>query len=365
MPVASKKTATGASMTNALKVSSRDELIAFIPHALGFAPRGMVCLAIGGGPTARVDIPDSPEGMGAFLEVLTDVYLHTHHPRRIALVAFGADGPSCVRALSALRQALTAAPADSPEVGPIFWVNGERWVDVVDGASGTVDPRARVRMDAEFALLGRAMPASRREDLAAEMKGDSTTVALHLPDAHARILNMGVGARRAEAEWVGARVKQFVRDRTYLSDAEAARLLAAMQEGESRDAALTQMECDNAPTFSELWCDLVRRAPSGVRDTPAALLALSSYLAGNGAHAWVAIDQLTEPHPLAEVVAAALDQAANPRVLELALHTDRAGAFVQQAVLHDGIHRPPDRGREATGAQSVEGDGPGPSAPAR
>ena len=88
-------------MTNVLKISSHDELIASIPHTLGFTPQGMVCLAFGGGPTARLDIPESPAEMEEFLQVLSDVYLHQHHPRRVALVAYGEDGPGCVQALAA------------------------------------------------------------------------------------------------------------------------------------------------------------------------------------------------------------------------------------------------------------------------
>ena len=63
-------------MNDVLRVSSHDELIAFVPHALGFAPQGMVCLAIGGGPIARVDIPELHEDLDGFIDVLTEVYLH-------------------------------------------------------------------------------------------------------------------------------------------------------------------------------------------------------------------------------------------------------------------------------------------------
>jgi len=81
-------------MTEALKISSHDELIAFIPHTLGFKPvESMVCIAIGGGPSARLDLPASRDELEPWLKTLTDVYLHTHHPARVALVAFGEDGP--------------------------------------------------------------------------------------------------------------------------------------------------------------------------------------------------------------------------------------------------------------------------------
>lgn len=71
-------------MTHVLKISSHDELelIASIPHRLGFTPRRMLCLALGGGPTARLDIPEYGEELGEFLQALTAVYLHQHHPRQ-------------------------------------------------------------------------------------------------------------------------------------------------------------------------------------------------------------------------------------------------------------------------------------------
>src|SRR5688500_5526643 len=129
-------------MTNVLKIGSHAELIASIPHTLGFTPQGMVCLAFGGGPTARLDIPESPEEMVEFLQVLSDIYLHQHHPRRVALVAYGDDGSACVQALAALGEALVSGEGRGPDVGPMLWVNGEEWTDVLDGTRGTVDPGA-------------------------------------------------------------------------------------------------------------------------------------------------------------------------------------------------------------------------------
>lgn len=352
-------------MTNVLKISSHDELIASIPHTLGFMPQGMVCLALGGGPTARLDIPESLEEMGEFLEVLSDVYLRQHHPRRVALVAYGEDGPVCVQALAALGEALGSGEGRGLDVGPMLWVNGEEWTDILDGARGRVDPGARARMDAEFALLGRVMPVDRREDLAASMRGDPTAVAQLLPAAKARVHDMDVVARRVEVEWLGARLDQFGRDREYLSDSDAARVLAVMHDSGARDAAETRMSRDHAPILSEFWGDLVRRAPSEVRDTPAAMLALSSYLDGKGAHAWVAIDQVSGSHPLADLVAIAIERAVDPRELERAFRTDSLGGLMQRGALRDTTahQRRPDH--DAHHGTGVDGAGPASSAPGR
>ena len=125
-------------MAEALKITSHDELIAFIPHTLGFKPvESMVCIAIGGGPTARLDLPTSQDLLEPWLKTLTDVYLHSHHPARVALVAFGEDGPSTVKALAALGDALSAGP----DVGPVLWVNGDEWTELRTATRGTPVPQ--------------------------------------------------------------------------------------------------------------------------------------------------------------------------------------------------------------------------------
>ncbi|UUW92478.1 DUF4192 domain-containing protein [Pimelobacter simplex] len=322
-------------MTGILKITSRDELIASIPHALGFAPsESMVCLSFGDGPTARIDLPDSHEDTGAWLQQLTDVYLNRHHPQRVALVAYGEDGRRCVEALAALGDALLTDGVVGPDVGPVLWVNGNQWTDLLEGTHGTVDPSARARIDAEFAIRGRVMPAAGRDDLAAVMKGDSSGVAECLPAAWERFGDLDDRGRRGEVKWFGAVLDRFHRDREYLSDVDAARVLVAISDTRIRDAAVFTMSREDAAVFSELWQDLVRRAPVEVRDTPATLLALSSFLEGRGAQAWVALDQLSKNNRLGDLVAAALTQAVDPREWDKALPAT-AGTLMQQAALRD------------------------------
>jgi hypothetical protein len=247
----------------------------------------------------------------------------------------------------------------------MLWVNGEEWTDVLEGTHGTVDPGARTRIDAEFALMGRVMPVGRREDLAAAMQGDPTAVAEHLPAAEARALDMDVAARRSEVGWLGARLDQFRRDREYLSDGDAARVLAVLHDSRARDAAVLSMSREDAPVFSEFWQDLVRRAPREVRDSPATMLALSSFLEGKGAQAWTALDQLSESDPLADLVVAALEQAVDPREWDRAVPA-AAGALMQQAALRDTVaqeRRAHDQ--DARNAPGVNGAGPESSAPGR
>ncbi len=322
-------------MTGILKITSREELIASIPHTLGFTPsQSMVCLSFGDGPTARVDLPDSPEEMGTWLQTLTDVYLHRHQPQRVALVAYGENGRRCIEALAALGDALLTDERRGPDVGPVLWVNGNQWTDLLEGTHGTVDPSARARIDAEFALRGRVMPAAGRDDLATALQGDPSSVAECLPAAWMRFGDLDDRGLRGEVEWLRAQLDRFHNDREYLCDVDTARVLVAISDTGIRDAAVLPMSREGAAIFSELWQDLVRRAPVEVRDTPATLLALSSFLEGRGAQAWVALDQLSTNNRLGDLVAAALTQAVDPREWDKTLPA-AAGTLMQQAALRD------------------------------
>ncbi|WP_300640675.1 DUF4192 domain-containing protein [Nocardioides sp.] len=349
-------------MKNTLTIRSHDELISHIPHMLGFQPEAsMICLPFGGGPTSRLDLPDSPESMRLFLQQMRDVYLGRHPTRRLALVAFGEDSRTCLEALATLGETLVNHDR-GPEVGPMLWVNGEEWFDVLTGTSGTVDPSVRAGIDAEYALMGRVMPTGRREDLAAALQGDPTAVAEHLPAAEARVRDMDLAALQAEAGWLGERLDQFGHDRDYLSDSDAARVLAVIHDGGARNVAQMRMTRENAPVFTELWHDLVRRAPVEVRDTAVAMLALSSYLQGKGAQAWVALDQISEARPpLADLIATALEQAIDPREWERAMHQAASGALMQQAALRDTnpAERPTHEAHDAPGVDGPESSAPG------
>ncbi|WP_363321291.1 DUF4192 family protein [Nocardioides sp.] len=63
-----------------------------------------------------------------------------------------------------------------------------------------------------------------------------------------------------------------------------------------------------------LWIDLTRRAPDQVRAPAASLAAFSSWLAGDGAKAWCALDQVPvdQPYSMAAIVAGTLEAALPP-----------------------------------------------------
>ena len=62
-------------MNDVMRVRSPGELVAAIPHVLGFVPEdSVVCVPLGGGPVARLDHPHDEEDIGAAAGVLAAPY---------------------------------------------------------------------------------------------------------------------------------------------------------------------------------------------------------------------------------------------------------------------------------------------------
>jgi hypothetical protein len=92
----------------------------------------------------------------------------------------------------------------------------------------------------------------------------------------------------------------------------------AIESTGTRDALWEDMSRETATSHTALWTDLTRRAPDEVRTPAATLLAFSSWLGGNGAKAWCALDQIPDgpPYSMASLVATVLQDGVNPAVWE-------------------------------------------------
>jgi hypothetical protein len=145
------------------------------------------------------------------------------------------------------------------------------------------------------------------------------------------------------------RVDQFLTDGARLSDADAARLLIAVQETSTRDALWGQMTRDTSRDHQALWVDMTRRAPDQVRAPAAALAGVSSWLAGDGAKAWCALDQVPRAttYSMAAIVAGTLEAALPPSEWEehhsmlAALASELDESFVPRAVARSEHRGPP------------------------
>lgn len=144
------------------------------------------------------------------------------------------------------------------------------------------------------------------------MVGDREPIAALLPEARTAAKAI---TPHAEGLWTLGRVQQFQAGGVRLTDNDAVRLLIAVESIPIRDRLCEEMTRSTAATHLSLWKDLTRRAPDEVRAAPASMLGLASWLSGNGAMAWCALDQVPQdkPYPLAELVTEAVQSGIHPR----------------------------------------------------
>lgn len=299
-------------------IHSPDELVAAIPHLLGFQPEeSIVFLPLRSDlPVARVDIPTSAREREGVWESISDAFSRYAQPGTSV-------GIVCI----------TANRATAEEVGPEFaarldtigidtrvlvWADETRWADLDTGDIGLRTDAARERIAAATVLTGRAQPAASRDSLAASLVGDREPMAALLPETRSAARE---NTAKVEGRWALGRMQRFQRDGIRLSDADAARLLVAVESTPTRDRLWLDMNRGNAGSHVALWTDMTKRAPDEVRAAPASLLGFASWLSGHGALAWCALDQVPkdEPYALANLVAAAVQSGMHPREWEASM----------------------------------------------
>ena len=205
-------------------------------------------------------------------------------------------------------------------------VDQDQWTDLRTGEVGEIDQGTRDRISAEFVGRGRALPRASRADIAKALEGNAAALEPIVPELLARTASMRADDLADEAGWVLHTIDQFQRHAVPLGDQPAARLVAALTLPPVRDLVLAEHSRDNAETMSSLWRDLTRRTPRAQLGPVAELLAFSSWLAGNGAEAWVALDLIEQApaRPLAGLVSTALQVAAPPQMWDEARPTSQA-----------------------------------------
>lgn len=350
-----------------LVVQSPDELIAAVPHVLGFKPEESIVLMpiTKGLPCARVDLPTTASDRDGVSRALRGPYgQHARPGAMVALVCVTEDRRAAELASQHIAAGLAEVGVDTKLR---LWANGQRWVELDTGASGYQSQQAADRMAATTVLAGAVQPAANRDSLAASLAGDHEPLAAVLPSARAAAESSTPGRER---DWALDRLEQFHADGRRLSDPEAARLLVAVKTTATRDALWEDMSRENTSSHIALWTDLTRRAPDEVRAAPAALLGFSSWLKGDGARAWCALDQVPadQPYPLAAIVASALQNGLHPREWERANATMReiAGELDESYVPDRRLGRA-DRHLDDHGMPGGPrpGDGPNRAAPGR
>lgn len=315
--------------TTRIRLSDPAELVAAIPHLLGFHPRqSLVLLALHGkrlGLTLRADLVDATQAPLLAEQMLAP--LARQEPTGVVLVVIGGEyqtdhGPPHRDLIEVFDETLAAAQV--PLVHAIWTAAtaaGAPWRCYDDPAcAGTLADPAATPLAAAAVAAG-VVTFGAREDLVALLADRD-------PDALSRrsaLLQAADGEHPLSARLVARRLallerlhRQAGSGDVVLDDHSVAEVASALCDHRVRDACLPWCTGPDAVATERLWLALVRATPAPERAEPAALLALVVYLRGDGALAGVALDaaqQACPEHSLSALLRAALDGGLPPDVL--------------------------------------------------
>jgi hypothetical protein len=323
-----------------VKLTEPSQLIAAVPHLLGFRPDDSVVLighhAGGGrvGVSLRADLPPPGREREAAGYLVGTLCTAANDCVAATIVVVGGTSreragpakPPRAALVRAITDELTEAGLRCPHA---VWareiIEGARWACYPDGScagtvpdpAGTVLAAAMVRAGAvtygsREAMERRLDPADpailgRRSALLASARAD------HEPGT-AEAIGRAAGAVRAA-------LIRVHRGDTEFTDDEIVRLALALEEPRVRDASLAlalSPDDDAAEVSARLWSELVRGIPAPESAHPAALLGFCAYARGEGALAGMAFEHAltADPaHALAGLLQQALRHALHPKRL--------------------------------------------------
>jgi hypothetical protein len=337
-----------------VRLSDLGELAASIPHLLGFRPHESVLLVsltdpAGGrvGLTVRADIPPA-EHTGAVAGVLTRGVL-TDRPGGV-LLAVVSESPD-VREIPGggeglphrglVHQVVLALAAHRVPVPDAILVRDGRWWSYdcphpcCAPGSGTPLPTGVTELEVAAVATGMVVEKD-RDGLAGRIAPPDPRARNAMAAACARIavacseavLEHGWDAV-AEQSWTAV-LEALARSRpgvpvarVRLTDEEVARLLWGLRDRAVRDRALELALGPDAAAAEQLWTECTRRAPAPLDAAPATLLAVSTWLRGDGAMADVALTRALAGDPgyaLARLLAQALAGCMRPAELRGLIH---------------------------------------------
>lgn len=292
-----------------------DDLVAFVPLALGFVPEASLVMLtfLAGTPGfhARVDLPDDSDDVDTVVETLLRPALK-HRVQSVVFVVYDDDTDLADELVWALRDTFTGLDI---EVLEALRVHDSRWYAVLPGRpqaayDGVPFDLSSHPFTAQAVLEGRVTHAS-REALRASLLAD--------PDAVRRVEGLLAATGPLRPGEVRELVSGRLRRGDRFSDAEVAALAVSLPRGARRDEAWAWLDRASARDAVELWSDVVRRVPDTHVASPAAVLAFTAWLAGDGALAWCAVDRcvtVDQDNRLARLVADLLESASAPTMWE-------------------------------------------------
>jgi hypothetical protein len=349
-----------------VRVSSPADVLAVVPHLLGFHPgKSLVVMGVGR-PRARVqlafryDLPDPPDPVHAadIAEHAAEVLRH----RRLSSVIGVGYGPGALvtPVADALAAALREARLRLHELMRVedgrYWsylcqnpeccpVDGVPFDVRANPAAAAMTVAGLVAYPDRAALAGTLAPVT---GAAARSMGQATHQARErAADLIAQASGPGAGrparllveaGRRAVQEAIGT----YRAGGRLVADEPVAWLSVVLAHLAVRDDAWSRMDPGFRAAHLRLWTDVVRRATPAYLPAPASLLAFTAWQSGEGALANIAIDRALAADPgysLAQLLRGIMDAGAPPSAARVPMTPEQVAASYDLA--ESGAPEPP------------------------
>jgi hypothetical protein len=305
-----------------IRIHTQGDLVAAVPVLLGFRPReSLVLLATGGasgrrlGLTLRVDLPP-PEHAGAVADEAVRALLLDEPAGAAVIVVAEPCGPAPPHAeLAALvAEALEGHHVD---VHTAVWTPriaaGARWACYAPcGCGGTLPDPACTTYVAAAVANGQVLREDRSDLQRLVAPVDPERLRRRerlLIDAVDELLASGAGETagvgdagldadvRAAVHVLDVAIAEAAGGGLALDDARVLALAGALVRPAVRDVALLRCAAPAPEAAEQLWAALARETPDPEAAVPAALLAVSALLRGDGALANVALERAESAWP--------------------------------------------------------------------
>ena len=347
---------------NSVNVTNPHEVLAAVPHLLGFHPENsLVLITLHGlqskarvGLTVRADIPE-PARRYPLARQLLGGPVTSHKAEAVMLVIVGtrlsrrprSDGgtvhdpplaagstmdcsaPPHWEVVDAFRDVLDAAgiPVVHASWTKEIRAGAQWWCYDEDHCHGTIDDPAVSPLAAAMAAAGSITFGSRSEleQLVAPESAESIarrSARLDVICADHEQKPAGMASTKRNIDVVFAAIRRTA-EGAALTEDDLIRVLIAVSDHRVRDLALSTALGEHAEAAEHLWTTLVRKAPPPELAEVAALLAFSAYLRGEGALACVALERIeaTRPdHRLGTLLRQALNAGIPPEDLAVIAH---------------------------------------------
>jgi len=342
-----------------VRPGSPGELLAIVPHLLGFVPQASL-VVIGTEPprdrvkvTLRYDLPDPP-GIGVSADLAAHAAGVIGSQRLTAMMAVGYGPETLVDpVVEALR---CAAQQTGIDLRDFLRVEDGRYWSYKCGdeaccpAAGTPFDPAASPAAAAMAAAGKQVLADRSAvaDRVAPL-GGSTAEAMrratrraerHVSQLLAKVRKssrLGAARRLIAAEGltaVGSMIATYRGGGTYATEYQIAWITVALRDLRVRDDAWARMDSRHLEAHRRLWIDVTRRAQPGYVAAPAALLAFVAWQSGDGALANVALDRALADDPgysMAQLLREVISAGAPPSLARLPMTPEEVAASYDDA----------------------------------